>query len=76
MADKQQPAPRAGHAGPIALGNEAKKLVDYGKRVQQLRNEINATAMVQCADCWQWIKRDENHTCKPQVKRNGRKGQL
>jgi hypothetical protein len=27
---------------------------------------------VQCADCWQWIKRDENHTCKQQMRRNQR----
>jgi hypothetical protein len=27
---------------------------------------------VQCADCWQWIKRDENHTCWQQVRRNRR----
>lgn len=25
---------------------------------------------VQCADCFAWIKRDESHTCKQQIRRN------
>lgn len=63
-----------GHAGPIALGNEAKKLIDYGNHVEQIR-AANATATVVCADCWQCIDVDKNHTCRQQVKRNqkGRK---
>lgn len=27
---------------------------------------------VQCADCFAWIARDENHTCRQQVGRNRR----
>ena len=57
-----------GHAGPIALGNEAKKLVDYGNHVERLRRAANET--VQCADCLAWIRRDGSHTCKQQIKQN------
>jgi len=59
-------------AGPIALQNEAVKLSLYGKRVEEWRQQIEgiANGKVQCADCLAWIKRDENHTCKQQVRRN------
>jgi hypothetical protein len=39
---------------------------------QLLQKSIERNDKVQCADCWQWIKRDENHTCKQQVRRNQR----
>lgn len=29
---------------------------------------------VQCADCLAWIKRDESHACRQQIRRNQRKG--
>lgn len=61
-----------GYAGPIALGNEAKKLTDYGNRVEQIR-AANAAATVQCADCRQWIDAGKDHTCRQQVRRNQRK---
>jgi hypothetical protein len=33
--------------------------------------EIEASK-VQCADCFAWIRRDESHTCKQQIRRNQR----
>lgn len=37
---------------------------------QLLQKSIERQDKVQCADCWQWVKRDESHTCKQQVRRN------
>jgi len=32
--------------------------------------ETKDVKQVQCADCWQWIDADKNHTCKQQARRN------
>jgi len=56
--------------GPIALHNEAVKLSRYGEHVEQWRQQVKANEMVQCADCFAWISRDELHTCKQQIRRN------
>jgi hypothetical protein len=37
---------------------------------QLLQKSIERNDKVQCADYWQWIKRDENHTCRQQVRRD------
>jgi hypothetical protein len=37
---------------------------------QESTTRTTETRKVQCADCWQWIDRDKNHTCKAQIRRN------
>ena len=59
-----------GHSGPIALRKEVEKLINYGNRVEQMRRDVEARSTVRCADCWQWIDADKNHTCRAQVRRN------
>jgi hypothetical protein len=50
--------------------SKAKQFSGTASAVLRFGFHNNANDKVQCADCFAWIKRDENHTCKAQIRRN------
>ena len=42
--------------------------LNEGRPLTEMRQET------QCADCFAWVKRDDPHTCKQQIRRNQRQG--
>lgn len=43
---------------------------DLYARLLEREEKSMTTNKVQCADCWAWIDRDKNHTCRAQIQRN------